>query len=62
MMLLQNRHANQCSRTEGTDVSLYSYSQLILYKDDKKYTLEKRQHLWQVTLGKVDVKHVEELS
>jgi uncharacterized protein (DUF736 family) len=45
-----NRHEDKWKRIEDPDIIPHSYTQLIFYKRDQKYMMEKRQLLQQMLL------------
>ena len=42
------------NRTEDPEIMLYTYGHLIFYQEAKRYMLEKRLHLQQMVLIKMD--------
>jgi hypothetical protein len=54
MVLAQNRHTDQWTRTEDPEINPHSYSNVIRNKGAKN-TLEKRYIFQQMVLGKLDI-------
>jgi hypothetical protein len=55
----KNRHENQWNKIEGLEMNTHSYAHLIFDKVTKKHTMQKRQPLQQMLLGKVVI-HLQE--
>ena len=49
----KDRNIDQWNKTESPELNPCTYGHLIFDKEGKKYTMEKRQSLYQVMLGKL---------
>ena len=49
----KDKDIDQLNKIESLEINSYTYIHLIFDKEGKKYTMEKRQSLQQVVLGKL---------